>query len=142
MPKVRSLFSGIRKGTLELKWLIVDGRGKIVLDSFAETRVLSLPRGVIDVSLFSHFRATSNETTQLLVMFNRNHNYIADMLLQINERDKWTTGLDASSPAKIFNTAHANVVLGDDPAAILGTVRSVPHHLDWMLTCDIITCLQ
>ena len=77
-------------------------------------------------------------------MFNRNHNYIADMLLQINECDKWTTDLDALSLAKIiqqdheiFNTArlinsltYANVVLGDYLAAILGTVRSVPHCLD------------
>jgi len=74
-------------------------------------------------------------------MFNRNHNYIADMLLQINERDRWTTDLDALSLAKIiqqdheiFNTTrlinsltYANVVLGDYLAAILGTVRLVFH---------------
>jgi linoleate 10R-lipoxygenase len=70
-------------------------------------------------------------------MFNRNHNYIADMLLQINERDSWTADLASLSPAQvirqdyeIFNTArlinaltYANVVLGDYLAAILGTVR-------------------
>jgi linoleate 10R-lipoxygenase len=74
---------------------------------------------------------------QLLVMFNRNHNYIADMLLQINERGKWTADLASLSPTQIihqdyeiFNIArlinsltYANVVLGDYLAAILGTVR-------------------
>lgn len=125
---------------------IVDGRGKIVPDAFAETRILSLPRGVIAVSLYSNFgftlpsRHSHENRIQLLVLFNRNHNYIADMLLQINERGKWTVDLTSLSPAQIihqdyeiFNTArlinslmYANVVLGDYLAAILGTVRSVP----------------
>lgn len=103
------------------KMRIVDGRGLIVPDTFAETRILSLPRGVI----------------ALIVMFNRNHNYIAQQLLAINEKGAWTQDLDklAEEATKqqdyeIFNTArlinslaYANVVLGDYLAAILGTVR-------------------
>lgn len=72
-------------------------------------------------------------------MFNRNHNYISDMLLQINEKGKWTADLASLSEDKmkqqdyeIFNTArlinsftYANVVLGDYLACILGTIRSV-----------------
>lgn len=124
---------------------IVDGRGKIVPDTFAETRILSLPRGVIAVSLLSIFGLTLAfnpqfySPPQLLVMFNRNHNYIADTLLRINEREKWTENLSSLKPAQIiqqdyeiFNTArlinsytYANVVLGDYLASILGTVRSV-----------------
>ncbi|KAF8307548.1 heme peroxidase [Clavulina sp. PMI_390] len=103
------------------KMRIVDGLGKIVPDTFAETRILSLPRGV----------------TALLVMFNRNHNYLADMLLAINERGHWSSDLASLTPAQIqqqdyeiFNTArlinaftYANVVMGDYLAGILGTVR-------------------
>lgn len=104
---------------------IVDGRGLIVPDTFAETRILSLPKGVI----------------ALIVMFNRNHNYIAQQLLAINEKGTWNQDTEwLAKPENeaamqqqdhdIFNTArlvnsvtYANVVLGDYLAAILGTVR-------------------
>ncbi|KAF8337113.1 heme peroxidase [Cantharellus anzutake] len=127
----------------------VDGRGKILPDVFAETRLLNLPPAVV----------------ALLIVFNRNHNYIADLLLRINERGTWEQDLSkiqepeppysgtpevikdpatqAAAPRKsakrkilekqdheIFNTArlinsatYASVVLGDYLSAILGTVR-------------------
>lgn len=70
-------------------------------------------------------------------MFNRNHNYLAEMLLSINEKGKWKSDLSKLTPEQItqqdyeiFNTArlinawtYANVVLGDYLAGILGTVR-------------------
>lgn len=106
---------------------IVDGRGLIVPDTFAETRILSLPGGVI----------------ALIVMFNRNHNYIAQQLLAINEKGTWNQDIEAldeeakkQQDYEIFNTArlvnslaYANVVLGDYLAAILGTVRCVSFSL-------------
>lgn len=72
-------------------------------------------------------------------MFNRNHNYIADMLLTINEKGTWVQDISSLSEDKlkkqdyeIFNTArlinsftYANVILSDYLAGILGTVRWV-----------------
>ncbi|KAF8316120.1 heme peroxidase, partial [Clavulina sp. PMI_390] len=108
------------------KMRVVDGRGKILPDCFAETRLVNLPPGV----------------TALIIIFNRNHNWIADMLLSINERGLWNQDIaevQAGDPEllkkqdyEIFNTArlinsltYANVVLGDYLAAILGTVRDL-----------------
>ncbi|KAF8337099.1 heme peroxidase [Cantharellus anzutake] len=99
----------------------VDGRGRILPDVYAEFRLINLPPAV----------------NALIILFSRNHNYIADMLLRINERETWTQdiqNLNKESLVKqdyeIFNTARlinsatfAFVILGDYLAAILGTVR-------------------
>lgn len=49
------------------------GRGLLWNDTFAEERLLFQPPAV----------------NALLVLFSRNHNYVADMLLKINERKEW-----------------------------------------------------
>lgn len=118
---------------------IIDGRGKILPDSYAETRITNLPLGV----------------GAIIIMFNRNHNYIADRLLAINEKKTWTDDLEALGQLKdkyfdseyytnklekqdyeIFQTArlinsltYANVVLSDFLSGILGTQRSVEYFL-------------
>lgn len=75
-------------------------------------------------------------TPALLVLFSRNHNYIAERLLEINERGGWQNP-PPSDPAKkasqedeLFNTARAvncgwfmNTIFGDYLASILGLVR-------------------
>jgi len=53
-------------------------------------------------------------------MFNRNHNYIVDMLLQTIECDKWTTGLDALS---ISRQETRNVTL-----TVLTALTAAPGH--------------
>lgn len=50
-----------------------DGSGKLFPDVFSEERLMLLPPSV----------------SALLVIFNRNHNYIAQQLLSINERQTW-----------------------------------------------------
>ncbi|KAF8322372.1 heme peroxidase [Cantharellus anzutake] len=115
--------NGIEAFRAQDKIRYVDGRGRILPDVYAETRLLNLPPAV----------------TALLIVFNRNHNYIADLLLRINERGTWEQDISKLAPTpqklkqqdhEIFNTArlinssaYANVVLGDYLAAILGTVR-------------------
>ncbi|THH03482.1 hypothetical protein EW145_g6221 [Phellinidium pouzarii] len=103
-----------------------DGRGLLHPDSFAEDRLLLLPPAVC----------------VLLVLFSRNHNYIARKLLDINERGAWVDPEqiahdDPKRNAKLvkqeeelFQTARlincgwfANVVFSDYFAAILGMVR-------------------
>ncbi|KAK7036088.1 heme peroxidase [Favolaschia claudopus] len=49
------------------------GRGLLYPDSFSEERLVFLPPAA----------------SALLVILNRNHNYVADMLLKINERGRW-----------------------------------------------------
>lgn len=49
------------------------GRGLLYNDTFAEERLFFQPPAV----------------NALLVLFSRNHNYIAKMLLNINERKEW-----------------------------------------------------
>ncbi|OBZ73945.1 Linoleate 10R-lipoxygenase [Grifola frondosa] len=102
-----------------------DGRGLLSPDSFAEDRLLLLPPAVC----------------VLLVLFSRNHNYIARKLLEINERGIWqdpdTIPSDAERTSKllkqeeeIFQIARlnncawfANIVFSDYFCAILGLVR-------------------
>ncbi|GBE86547.1 Linoleate 10R-lipoxygenase [Sparassis crispa] len=102
-----------------------DGRGLLHPDTFAEDRLLLLPPAVC----------------VLLVLFNRNHNYIAKMLLEINERGTWADPNsipdDPQRSAKIlaqeeeiFQIARlincawfASVVFSDYLSAILGLVR-------------------
>ncbi|KAI5116947.1 hypothetical protein M0805_003675 [Coniferiporia weirii] len=103
-----------------------DGRGLLHPDSFAEDRLLLLPPAVC----------------VLLVLFSRNHNYIARKLLDINERGTWVDPdkIPSNDPQRmsklmkqeeeIFQTARlincgwfANVVFSDYFSAILGFVR-------------------
>lgn len=109
---------------------IVDGRGKIIPDSFGESRIGNLLGAAA-----------------IVVLFNRNHNWICDRLLAINERNTWTSDLVAlkadtkdvytnenykntleKQDYEIFQTArlinsltYANVMLSDFMAGILGT---------------------
>ncbi|KZT27896.1 linoleate diol synthase [Neolentinus lepideus HHB14362 ss-1] len=103
-----------------------DGRGLLYPDVFAENRLILLPPAV----------------SVLLVLFNRNHNYIARKLLEINERG-WYIDPDSIGPedpeknAKlmaqeedIFQTARlinagwfGSVVFSDYFSCILGLVR-------------------
>jgi linoleate 10R-lipoxygenase len=71
------------------------GRGYLYPDCFAEERLIFLPPAA----------------SALLVIFNRNHNFICDMLLKINERKKWTDPIPAdpkklaAQDEEIFQTA-------------------------------------
>ncbi|KAF9038426.1 linoleate diol synthase [Panaeolus papilionaceus] len=113
---------------------IKDGRGKMFPDVFAEDRLLLLPPAVC----------------ALLVLFNRNHNYIAEKLLEINERGTYVdpASLTADDPATkkklldqeedIFQTARlincgwfGMVVFSDYFSTILGLVR---EGNSWSLT--------
>ncbi|KAG2132772.1 heme peroxidase [Suillus clintonianus] len=100
-----------------------DGRGLLHPDVFAEDRLLFLPPSV----------------SVLLVLFNRNHNYIARRLLEINERGTWKDPAHhnhvshaqlAKQDEEIFQIARlcncgwfAAVVFSDYFSAILGLVR-------------------
>ncbi|KAG1881160.1 heme peroxidase [Suillus subluteus] len=100
-----------------------DGRGLLHLDVFAEDRLLFLPPPVC----------------VLLILFNRNHNYIARRLLEINERGTWKDPAHhhhlshaqlSKQDEEIFQIARlcncawfAAVVFSDYFSAILGLVR-------------------
>ncbi|KAH9973453.1 linoleate diol synthase [Lactifluus volemus] len=103
-----------------------DGRGLLHPDSFAEERLLMLPPAVC----------------ALLVLFNRNHNYIASKLLEINERGSFTNPdrIPLGDPGRakkiedqdqqIFQTARlinctwfGGIIFSDYVSSILGLVR-------------------
>ncbi|KAH9967528.1 linoleate diol synthase [Russula dissimulans] len=103
-----------------------DGRGLLFPDIIAEERILLLPPAV----------------SALLVLFSRNHNYIADKLLEINERGTYTNPdhIALEDPQRvtklalqdedIFQTARlincswfAGIVFSDYFGCILGLVR-------------------
>jgi len=103
-----------------------DGRGLLHPDTFSEDRLLLLPPAVC----------------VLLVLFNRNHNFIAKKLLEINERGTWKdpdsipvetpnrTEILLQQEEEIFQTARccncgwfASIVFSDYFSAILGMVR-------------------
>ncbi|KAI0630845.1 linoleate diol synthase [Trametes polyzona] len=105
---------------------VFDGRGLMKPDTFAEDRLMLLPPAVC----------------VLLVLFNRNHNYIARKLLELNERgtyidpdaiaqdDRSRTDKLAKQDEDIFQTARlcncawfASTVFSDYFSAILGLVR-------------------
>ncbi|KDR80737.1 hypothetical protein GALMADRAFT_1103751 [Galerina marginata CBS 339.88] len=113
---------------------IRDGRGKLYPDVFAEDRLLLLPPGVC----------------VLLVLFNRNHNYIAAKLLDVNERGTYVDPSTVSSDdpeakakllaqeEEIFQIARlvncgwfGMVVFSDYFSTILGLVRD---GSSWSLT--------
>ncbi|KAI0035301.1 linoleate diol synthase [Vararia minispora EC-137] len=104
------------------------GRGLLKPDTFSEDRLLLLPPAVCC----------------LLILFNRNHNYIARKLLEINERGTWRqdpeTAFDVDKPEdqsalrqqddEIFGIARlvncgwfGSCVFSDYFASILGLVR-------------------
>ncbi|KIY53364.1 linoleate diol synthase [Fistulina hepatica ATCC 64428] len=98
----------------------LDGRGLLYPDVFAEDRLLLLPPSVC----------------VLLVLFSRNHNYIAKKLYEINERGTFRPPRNLSGDKlraqddEIFETARlvnvswfASAVFSDYFSAILGLVR-------------------
>ncbi|KAG8952208.1 hypothetical protein FRC04_004915 [Tulasnella sp. 424] len=98
-----------------------DGRGLLWEDCFADQRMLMMPPS----------------TPALLIMFCRNHNFIARRLLQINERRTYTDPPPQNDPAalmtqdddifnraRLINCAHfTNVILSDYIGAILNLTK-------------------
>ncbi|KAI0291817.1 linoleate diol synthase [Russula brevipes] len=108
------------------KLRVGDGRGLLLPDTFAEDRLMLLPPAVC----------------VLLVLFNRNHNYIANKLLEINERTTYQNPDDIPSndterqkkiaiqDEDIFQTARlincswfGSAIFTDYFSSILGLVR-------------------
>lgn len=107
-------------------------QGKLKPDTFHEKRLLGQPAGV----------------NVMLVLYNRFHNYVADVLLKINEGGRFTLSTSDPSPegrakalAKqdhdLFNTArlivcgmYASIALGDYLRAIMNLHHS---NTDWSL---------
>ncbi|KAL0959662.1 hypothetical protein HGRIS_011364 [Hohenbuehelia grisea] len=94
------------------------GRGLLYPDTFSEARLAFLPAA----------------TSVLLVIFSRNHNFIANKLLKINERGRWSDPppTDALARAQqdeeIFQTARLingghfmSMIMGDYVAGFLGS---------------------
>ncbi|KAL0959663.1 hypothetical protein HGRIS_011365 [Hohenbuehelia grisea] len=94
------------------------GRGLLYPDTFSEERLLFLPAA----------------TSVLLVIFSRNHNYIAKKLLKINERRRWSDPppsdplARAQQDEEIFQTARLingghfmAMIMGDYVAGFLGS---------------------
>ncbi|KAF8628091.1 hypothetical protein AX15_004094 [Amanita polypyramis BW_CC] len=93
------------------------GRGLLRPDTFSDERLLFLPPA----------------SAALLVVFNRNHNYIAEMILKLNEKKRWTNP-PPTDPAKlkaqedeIFETARLincghfiSIIMNDYVAGFLG----------------------
>ncbi|KAF9553362.1 heme peroxidase [Agrocybe pediades] len=93
------------------------GRGLLYPDAFSEERLLFLPPA----------------TSVLLVLFSRNHNYIAEKILKINERKRWSDppptdeAKRAQQDEEIFQTAKLvncghfmSAIMGDYVAGFLG----------------------
>lgn len=104
------------------------GRGLLYPDTFAEERLLFLPPA----------------SSALLVLFSRNHNFIAETLLKINEKKNWQDPppadpkLAAKQDEEIFQTARLvncghwmSVIsefclLSEPPPIIIGGGNNVP----------------
>ncbi|KZT41589.1 heme peroxidase [Sistotremastrum suecicum HHB10207 ss-3] len=97
------------------------GRGTIQPNTFSDNRVLLLPPAA----------------SVILVLFNRNHNYIANRLLEENERGQWSNPppLDKQARARqdeeIFQTARlinclhfVNIVITDYVGGIMGVTKN------------------
>ncbi|KZS87971.1 heme peroxidase [Sistotremastrum niveocremeum HHB9708] len=107
-----------------------DGTGRLWSDTWADPRIINMPPSV----------------AALLVVFNRNHNFMAEKLLQLNERGNYKevpalrsdTSAIQSQDDSIFNTARlintltfTQIILTDYLSCILGTIRSQnPFVLD------------
>ncbi|PIL31281.1 cytochrome P450 [Ganoderma sinense ZZ0214-1] len=96
------------------------GRGLLYPDAFAEDRLIFVPPA----------------SSALLVLFSRNHNYIAEMLLKLNERGNWSdpppadADMRARQDEEIFQTARLvncghfmATIFGDYVAGFLGLGR-------------------
>ncbi|KAJ7160327.1 heme peroxidase [Mycena filopes] len=108
---------GINQATQDLVRNKAEGRGLLYPDSFSEERLVFLPPAA----------------SALLVILNRNHNYVADMLLKINERGRWTDPpptdekLRSQQDEEIFQTARLvncghfmGLIMSDYVAGFLG----------------------
>ncbi|KAI0683948.1 heme peroxidase [Cytidiella melzeri] len=97
-----------------------EGRGYLWKDAFAEDRLILVPPAA----------------SALLVVFSRNHNYIADMILKINEQGKWSDpppedpAKRAAQDEEVFQTARLincghfmAMIFGDYVAGFLGLAR-------------------
>lgn len=104
-----------------------DGTGKLFDDVFADSRLLFMPPA----------------SCALLVLLNRNHNYIAEKILNINENGNLSSPppqdekLRLEQDDEIFHRARLvncgyfmHIILGDYVGAILGLVRD---ESDWRL---------
>lgn len=106
-----------------------DGTGRIFEDTFADIRMLGMPPAVAG----------------LLLVFNRNHNYIADRILHINEFGTYSSDPLPSDPKKlrdqddeIFNRARSvnsgafmQVIMHDYVGNILGMIPDLnPFYLE------------
>ncbi|KAJ7448053.1 heme peroxidase [Mycena latifolia] len=102
------------------------GRGLLYPDTFSEDRLMFLPPAV----------------SALLVLLSRNHNYIATILLKINERGHWTEPppegkeQSAKQDEEIFQTARLvncghfmNLFMDDYVAGFLGRSEGVESSL-------------
>nr|GAT46932.1 heme peroxidase [Mycena chlorophos] len=118
---------GIDQAAQDLVRNKAEGRGLLYPDTFSEERLLFLPPA----------------PSALLVLFNRNHNYIADMLLKINERGQWLDPppSDAKRRAlqdeQIFQTARLvncghlmRLVMSDYVAGFLGLSEGNAWSMD------------
>ncbi|KAI0673867.1 heme peroxidase [Trametes maxima] len=96
------------------------GRGLLYPDAFSEDRLIFVPPAA----------------TALLVLFSRNHNYIANMLLKLNERGRWVDpppqdeAKRALQDEEIFQIARLvncgnfmSMIFGDYVAGFLGLGR-------------------
>ncbi|KJA20426.1 hypothetical protein HYPSUDRAFT_166972 [Hypholoma sublateritium FD-334 SS-4] len=96
------------------------GRGLLYPDTFSEDRLLFLPPAA----------------SVLLVLYSRNHNYIAEQILKINERGAWSDppptdpALRAKQDEEIFQTARLvngghfiNSITGDYAAGFMGSAE-------------------
>ncbi|KAF9500697.1 heme peroxidase [Pleurotus eryngii] len=103
------------------------GRGLLYPDTFHEERLLFLPPA----------------TSALLVLFSRNHNYIADKILKINERKRWTNPPPTDPAARalqdeeIFQTARLingghfmTMITGDYAASFLGSSENCNWNMN------------
>ncbi|KAJ6589604.1 heme peroxidase [Mycena capillaripes] len=108
---------GLDQATQDLVRHKAPGRGLLYPDTFSEDRLAFLPPAA----------------SAILVIMSRNHNYIADMLLKINDRGRWRNPpaadikLRAQQDEEIFQTAKLvncghfmSLVIGDYMGGFLG----------------------
>ncbi|RDB17409.1 Psi-producing oxygenase A [Hypsizygus marmoreus] len=103
------------------------GRGLLHPDVFSENRLMFLPAA----------------TSVLLVLFSRNHNYIAEKILKINERQLWSdpppddAGKRALQDEQIFQTAKLincghfmGTIMGNYVAGFIGAGEGVNWNMN------------
>ncbi|KAJ6549816.1 heme peroxidase [Mycena capillaripes] len=117
---------GINQATQDLVRDKKQGRGLLFPDTFSEERLSFLPPAA----------------SALLVILNRNHNYIADMLLKINERGTWNDpppedpthrvkqDEEIFQTARLVNCGHfMSLIVGDYVAGFLGISEGIVSPL-------------